>query len=109
MGAKNNRNKGHKYERDIVNDLKELGFEAVTSRAESRNADNRGIDIVTNFPLNIQAKVSINQPNFHSLLNTTDADVVFFKKQEKAAKNFLTKGEYVCLRKEDFLKLFKNE
>ena len=54
--ANRNRTAGNNFERLIVNELKELGFDdVVTSRAESRNMDNRGVDIFgNNFPFYIQ-------------------------------------------------------
>ena len=47
--ANRNRTAGNQYERDIVNELKEHGYDVVTTRSESRNADNAGID-VRNYP-----------------------------------------------------------
>lgn len=104
--ANRNRTAGHNYERQIAQELRKLGFEAVTSRYESRSMDDSGVDLVSNFPLNPQMKVSINQPNVHELTTTTDAEIVFFKKVQKAGSRFMVKGEYVMMRKEDFYKKF---
>ena len=105
--ANPNRNRGHKFERDIVLMLKEMGYEAVTSRQESRSADARGIDIISDYPFKIQAKCKKNQPNFHEILTETDADVVFFRKTEKKGKRFYAKGEYAIIELKEFLKLTK--
>lgn len=105
-----NRNKtaGSNYERQIAAELRDLGFDAVTSRSESRSLDNAGVDLVTDFPLAPQMKISVNQPNVHRLLTETKAEIIFFKKMEKAYRNFMPKGEYVMLRKEDFYKILKD-
>ena len=34
-----NRDKGHRFERRIINELKEQGFEAVSSRSESKSME----------------------------------------------------------------------
>ena len=101
-----NRTAGLNYERQIAQELRNLGFEAVTSRYESRRMDDSGVDLVTNFPLNPQMKVSINQPNVFELLTNTDAEIIFFKKVIKAGVKFIPKGEYVMMRKEDFYNKF---
>jgi hypothetical protein len=69
--ANANRDKGHRFERKVVNDLKDVGFDyAKTTRAESKTLDDSGIDIA-NVPFNIQAKSGYekNRPNFITLRN----------------------------------------
>jgi Holliday junction resolvase len=106
---RNNRTSGHAYERQIVKELKDMGYDAHTARYASRMMDDKGIDIVSDFPLKIQCKSSINQPNVHTILTDKECDVIFFRKQEKRAKNFTTVGEYALLRKEDLYKLIQNK
>ena len=101
-----NRTAGLNYERQIAQELRDKGFEAVTSRYESRKMDDSGVDLVTNLPLNPQMKVSINQPNVHELLTNTDAEIIFFKKVQKSGSKFMPKGEYVMMRKDDFYNKF---
>jgi len=48
--------KGHGLERDICKILNSIGFIAVTSRSESKRLDDKGGDIVSDFPFHIQAK-----------------------------------------------------
>ena len=105
-----NRNKqaGGRWELDVIKDLKEMGYEAVSSRSESRNAEARGIDIITNFPYNIQCKASVNNPNYHKLLTETDAGLIFHRKMEKRKTQFYTIGEYVNMPKASFYKLINN-
>ena len=100
--ANRNRNAGNGYERQIAQELRDMGFEAVTSRQESRSLDAAGVDLVTTFPLAPQMKVSINQPNAHKILTVTEAEIIFYKRIEKAGSKFMPRGEYVILRKEDF-------
>ena len=101
-----NRTAGLNYERQIARELRNIGFEAVTSRYESRSLDDSGVDLATNFPLNPQMKVSINQPNVHELISTTDAEIIFYKRVKKAGGKFMPQGEYVLLRKQDFYNKF---
>jgi len=103
--ANRNRTAGHNFEREIIRILKDMGYNAVSARHESRSADDRGIDIISNFPLKIQAKISVNQPNVHNILQEKDCDVIFFRKVEKADKNFISKGDYAMLELEDLLNL----
>jgi len=105
--ANRNRSAGIAYETQIAREFREMGYEAVTSRYASRQLDDAGVDLVTDFPLAPQMKVSVNQPNCHTLLTETEAEIVFFKKVEKSKKNFIAQGEYVFLRKDDLYKLLK--
>ena len=42
MGKNRNRTAGHQYERDIVKEMKSLGYDcSVTARSESKNMDNK--------------------------------------------------------------------
>jgi hypothetical protein len=111
-----NRTAGHNYERSIVRELKELGYKGVkSSRSESRNMDNSGVDIfdVTGaLPIYIQCKSSITRPNYGLLLNNPDTPVdrplvLFHKYTHRTDKRFCSTGEYVIIKKKDFLKLFK--
>jgi len=82
-----------------------MGYKAVSSRQESRSMDARGIDVVSDYPYAIQAKCTKNQPQFHTLLTETDAEVVFFRKTEKRGKRFFAIGEYAILPLKEFYKL----
>jgi len=54
--GKSARLKGHRFELDIVQFLKDLGYDAVTSRMESKSMDDKGCDIIDNSPFSIQCK-----------------------------------------------------
>ncbi len=105
--ANRNRTAGHNYERQIAEELRNLGFEATTSRQESRSLDSAGVDLVTDFPLQPQMKCSINQPNAHKILTETEAEIIFYKRVEKAGSKFMPRGEYCILRKEDLYQLLQ--
>jgi len=103
--ANRNKQAGSAWEREIVQRLIGMGYDAVTARYASRMMDDKGIDIVSDFPLKIQCKISINQPNVHDILTNKECDVIFFRKVEKADKNFISKGDYAMLKLEDLLNL----
>jgi Holliday junction resolvase len=97
----NSRAKGHAYELQIVNRLKELGYDAVTSRSESKNMDNLGVDIIDNTDFYIQCKaVEKLKPSLHDILKrmpTEKIPVVFHKRNNK--------GTIVALSLEHFEQL----
>jgi len=115
---RNNRNSGNAYERKIVNELKELGFDAVTSRAESRNMDAKKVDVFSpegsEHPLPVFIQTKNTKDNFkvadyysenESIFPKGKPLVIFHKKTKKSKTNFITQGEYVYLKKSDFYKL----
>lgn len=113
---RNNRTAGNNFERQIVGELKDLGFtDAVTSRAESRNMDARKVDVFgASLPVHIQCKNT--QENFkvadyyakNSEFFPPDKPVVIIhKKTKKAGVKFMTQGEFVYMRKEDFYEMLK--
>ena len=103
--ANRNRQAGHDLERHIVSRLKEMGYDAMTSRYASRLMDDSGIDIVSDFPLKLQCKASINQPNVHSILTERECDAIVFRKMEKQKTRFYPQGDYAMLRLDDLLTL----
>jgi hypothetical protein len=111
-----NRVAGHNYERQIVNELKSIGFEdVVTARAESRNMDDKGVDIFgSSLPFFVQCKNSQNYPKIHELLSSELVPkekplIVFHKKTKKHNTRFITQGEYIYLNKEVFYNLINLE
>ena len=112
MAANRNRTAGHNFEREIVKELKGLGYdEVVTSRAESRNMDNAGVDIFgKGFPYYIQCKNSKTWQDIHGLITseklpTDKPTLVFQKKTKKVGERFLKEGDYVSMKKEDFYEM----
>lgn len=109
MGAYQRR-KGHRFELRVISLLKHIFPKAVSARAESRNADARGIDIVNTGDLAIQCKSYSSSPNYHKLISqmkTKDIPVVFHQKTERAKSRFMVRGEYCILRMEDFIEILE--
>ena len=115
---RNNRTAGNNYERLIVKELKELGYgDAVTARSESRNMDARKVDVFgKSLPVNIQCKTT--KDNFKvaeyykenkDIFPNDKPLVIFHKKTKKNKLKFISEGEYVYLKKDDFYKLLKYE
>ena len=96
----NGKQKGNAYELKIVCELKEMGFEAESSRNASRKMDALGVDIVTNFPFHIQCKRVERLFNPEGILTNMPNDkkrVIFTKKNRKP--------ELVIMFKRDFYEL----
>jgi Holliday junction resolvase len=98
----NGRTKGHAYERKIVHELREIGFtDAVTSRSESKNADDDGVDILNVDNWAIQCKAVERGLNIFDVMSHISrkygTPVTFWKKNRKP--------ELVVMYKEDFYKL----
>jgi hypothetical protein len=97
--AINPRKKGHAYELDIRDWFRELGWNrAVSSRSESKNKDDQGIDLCYTDPFNVQAKAVEKLGSLHDVLarmpKDTNYNVVFHKKNRK--------GTIVAMTIEDF-------
>ena len=68
-----NRERGIRGELSLIKRLKQLGFHGmVSSRSESKNLDNAGIDIVDKdncLPCNFQIKTSLANPQYTKLIS----------------------------------------
>lgn len=108
--ANRNRTAGHNYERLITTEMKNFYPGVVTSRSESRNKDNLGIDIFDTsgeMPFDIQCKVSkgLSSETIKTLLERGDGKtpiVVFHKYVKKQGIKFMGQGEYVYMDKKLF-------
>lgn len=69
--GRKSRRKGNKWELEIVNSLKEIGYTGcVSSRSESKRTDDAKVDIVdlnNQLPCYIQAKNTKTMPNYHKI------------------------------------------
>lgn len=109
--ASKSRNKGKKYELDIIHELTDLGYRGLkSSRSESKNLDNAKIDIAETedkLPCYIQCKATSNTPNIEGIMEACPYKdrplVVFWKKQKVNARQ----PEFVMLPKEFFYRLIK--
>jgi len=104
--SKANRDKGHRYERLLAEEFRELGFDKCkTSRYASRMLDDAKVDLYGTEPYNVQAKAyDSNQPNFRNILDEMPKDdnynVVFHKVKRKE--------DIVVMKKSDFYALIKH-
>lgn len=102
--AINPRVKGHAYEIQIRNWFRELGWtRSVSSRSESKNKDDQGIDLCFTDPFSVQAKAVEKLGSIHDVLARMPQDenynIVFHKKNRK--------GTIVAMTIEDFKELLE--
>ncbi len=99
----NARNKGHAYERRIINELKEIWPDAVSSRSESKRLDDAGVDICYTDPFYFQCKAVERGINLRDVLDhMPDKDqfnVVLWKQNRKE--------ELAVMSKKDFYKILE--
>lgn len=100
----NARKKGHSYELQIRDFFRELGWtKSVSSRSESKNKDDQGIDLCYTDPFNIQAKAVEKLGSIHDILERMPKDenynLVFHKKNRK--------GTIVAMTIEDFKEILE--
>lgn len=109
MAGSRNKRTGNAWELEVVKLLKSLGYEAGSSRNESKKLDALKVDIVTDFPWHIQCKATVATPDLIENLNDfklkDKKPVIFWKKRVKASKNFNTQGKYAILKMDDFIEL----
>lgn len=109
------KNKGNAYERQIVNELKELGFTGcVTARSESKAVDNMKVDVIDTegkLPCYLQLKKTQNTPSYAKIKTecglTDKPFCLVWNMQEKKEVNCVSKGEIVMIPKEFFYELLK--
>jgi hypothetical protein len=124
-GPTRNVKAGHNWERDMVNVLKEVGFEHVcTTRSESRARDNAKIDIMNKdeykngrLPFNIQCKNLVTTTvhgglDYNSVLNSmpqdgSETNVIFHNMTQKRGFKFMLVGQFAHLKLYDFIMLMK--
>ena len=109
--AKKSKNKGSKYELEIINELSELGYKGlVSSRSQNRNLDNAKIDIAETedkLPFYCQCKATANTPNIEDISESCPYKdrplIIFWKKQREGSIS----KDYVLMPKELLYKLLK--
>jgi hypothetical protein len=100
----NSRNKGKTYELQIIKLLKDMGFNCVSSRSESKRKDDQGIDICYTDPFQIQAKAVENLGPYHNVLAKMPREagkynLVFHKRNRQ--------GTVVAMTQEDFVEILQ--
>jgi hypothetical protein len=112
--GKRNRTAGHNFERQIIKELKALWpqrfGEAKSTRSESKNLDDKGVDIMDAFGYYFQCKNTCLTPNYEELLERMPqagpiVNVVMHKKTKKCGTKFMPVGEYAIMTKADFYKM----
>jgi hypothetical protein len=91
--------------------MKGLGFsKAVSSRSESRNKDNAGIDICNTDPLQIQCKLTKQLPDLSIFKRMSSyceeaINLIVWGRTKRAAKNMVKDGDFVIMPLDDFIEL----
>ena len=102
-----NRTAGHNWEREVIKDLKKSGYkDAVSSRYESKKADDAGIDVVNTGPFNFQCKNETKRPDYHKLITEMPAgiNIVLHKYTKKTEKGkFGCQSKYAVMEYDTFL------
>ena len=68
--GKRNRQRGNEYERRIAKELNDIGFQVVTSRNESKRADDNKIDLIdlsNKLPVQLQLKRVTSTPQYFKI------------------------------------------
>lgn len=113
---KNNRNRGHNYERTIAQELRDLGYTQVcTSRSESKSMDDKKVDLIDpegKLEFYPQLKATMNTPDYFGIAKSCPLKdkpfVIFWKKIKATESTFRSEGEVVMLPKTFFYQLLKN-
>lgn len=109
-GARNKR-KGNRFELEVVNRLKDIGFSVATSRSQSKSTDDNKIDIFDldgNLPVNIQTKYQQATPNYFTIRDAcTDKDKPFVVLWKKAVLDKKSPGTIAMIPIELFYALLK--
>ena len=108
--ATRNKTAGSNFERHHVHRLKEIGYNAVSSRQESRSLDAQKVDIVTDAPYYIQCKLTQNTPNIKHNFDAMPegkVKVLFHGKTVKKGNRFYKDEEYAYIGIDDFYKIMK--
>lgn len=112
--TKNSKRRGSNYELKIVNELKELGFDVATSRAESKLLDDHKVDVVDheNILPNIQIKLTQSTPNYFQIASECPLKdkpfCIIWSKTVPTERTFRSIGEIVMLPKSFFYELIKS-
>lgn len=106
--GKRNRINGHNFERYVKSVFIKLGFlNTATSRAVSKVADDKGIDLVNTGNIGVQCKYTVNRPNYIEILKSMPLNLlnIIFHKQPKG-KVYVIMEEHVFA---ELLKSYVNE
>lgn len=106
--SKKSRNKGFAFEAEIVNKLKEIGYDVCRSAGESRRLDSNKVDIAGDIPFAIQAKHVQNLPNYYTIREScTDKRPLALLWKKAADIEGQSKGELAIIPIEYFYRLLE--
>lgn len=106
--SKKSRNKGSAFEAEIVNKLKEIGYDVCRSAGESKRLDSNKVDIAGDTPFAIQAKHVQNLPNYYTIREAcTDKRPLALLWKKAADVEGQSKGELAIIPIEYFYKLLE--
>lgn len=110
--GKRNRQRGNEYERRIAKELNDIGFQVVTSRSESKRADDNKIDLIdlsNKLPVQLQLKRVTSTPQYFKIREESTVPnrnfALLWNKQKNVNGRFMSEGEVVILDKEMFYQL----
>ena len=100
----NARKKGHSYELAVIKMFRDLGWDCVSSRSESKRTDDLGIDICYTDPFAVQCKAVEKLGSLHDVLakmpdKKGTYNLVFHKRKNK--------GSTVTMSKDTFFELLE--
>jgi hypothetical protein len=99
------RQKGHQYELTVRDYFRELGYkDCVSSRSESKNLDDKGVDLCYTGPFNVQCKAVENLGSLHKIIASMPDDhkfnVVFHKRNRQGTIVAMDLDSFLILAKE---------
>jgi len=110
--GKRNRQRGNEYERRIAKELNDIGFQVVTSRSESKRADDNKIDLIdlsNKLPVQLQLKRVTSTPQYFKIREESTVPnrnfALLWNKQKNVNGRFMSEGEVVLIDKEMFYQL----
>ena len=108
--ANRNREAGNKYELWIMDKIKFLFPNILTSRNESRTLDAQKVDFCNTNPFQIQCKLTQQTPNVDILDEMPEGkNVIIWGKTRRKNKNIVKNGDYVIMKLETFIELITTE
>lgn len=102
--ANSNRDKGHRFEREIAKKFRELGFNCTTSRYSSKEKDDAKIDLCGTEPFNVQLKAVERLGSYHKVLASLPQENGLYRLlMHKKSRE----GTIVAMELETFLELLQ--
>jgi hypothetical protein len=117
--GRRNRTAGHNWEREVVIQLKSIGFvNVVTARSESKSRDDKKIDIMNKdedangrLPYNIQCKCESKvsaYPKYLSEMPKGDyPNIIFHKQTKRSGSKFMVQDMYGIMYLKDLLHMME--